>query len=53
MTARKDSPAPTGGRKDQENRKRQRGSDANTPGQQARGRDEKRPGSRSNPDNDD
>jgi hypothetical protein len=53
MTARKDSTPPSGGRKDEKNRDRDRGSDAATPGQEAKGRDQKRPGSESNPERDD
>jgi hypothetical protein len=52
MTARKDSTPPSGGKKDEKNRTRERGADARTPGQEAKGRDEKRPGSQSNPDHD-
>jgi len=46
----KDKTPPSGGRKDQENRERERGNDARTPGQESKGRDDKRPGSQSNPD---
>ena len=48
MTQRNDAP-PSGGRKDETNRDRKHGSDAATPGQTPRGRDQKRPGSKSNP----
>lgn len=48
MTGRKDPTPPSGGRKDQENRTRERGADERTPGQQSKGRDEKRSGSDSN-----
>jgi hypothetical protein len=49
MAERKDAP-PTGGRKDQKARTDgKRRNDAATPGQQPKGRDQKRPGSRSNP----
>ena len=47
MNQRKDAP-PSGGSKDQENRERKHGSDAATPGQTPKGRDEKRSGSDSN-----
>jgi hypothetical protein len=49
MNQRKDAP-PSGGRKDEKNRTRERGSDAQTPGQEPKGRDQKRPGSESNPE---
>jgi hypothetical protein len=52
MTARKDTTPPSGGRKDEKNRTRERGSDAATPGQEAKGRDQKRPGSDSNRESD-
>ena len=53
MTARKDSTPPSGGEKDEKNRTRDRGADAHTPGQESKGRDDKRPGSQSNPERDD